>query len=299
MKQRENKRLKTAALPLATALVKNHLSEKNKKTTPEVPKPQKYTSFSDDDALAYWQKQIGSVEAIERHFDHAVQKFLINNVLQKVVANLQTIIDTHKGATWQKKSVEKLVEKDLFSAEDEDELVNEAMINLEPILQNAGVISGQDANKLIQLELPYIPSEQLRKRIQDNVDKFTRSMVDTDQEHLTNLIAAGIENGDSIPVISNTLKTDFAEYSKMQATRITRTEVLRSANQATLDAFKQSGVVEGKQWLTAGAVDECANYDGKIETLGGNFYDQTSEFLDGDPPLHPNCRCVLIPVLSE
>ena len=85
----------------------------------------------------------------------------------------------------------------------------------------------------------------------------------------------------------------------MQAERIARTEVIRASNQASLDAYIQSGVVEGKQWITFGATDECEQYDGKIEyDLEGKFYSSDNEFQDGDPPLHPNCRCVLVPIVK-
>lgn len=298
LKLNENKRLKKAALPLATALVKkNHLTATKPKSDPE---PQKYSSFDNVTARKYWEKQIHNVETLEKHFDEAIRKFLVNHVLRMAEANLQAIIDTHKGATWQTKTLQKLIaEKQLFNSQDEEDLINQAQINFEPLLQNMAVIAGQDANKLIGTDDPYIPSDKLRARILKNVKKFTQSMINTDQEYLADVITDGIEAGMSVPEIGKRITDDFTEYSKMQSTRITRTEVLRSANQSTIDAFKQSGVVEGKQWLTAGAVDECEQYDGEIETLDSNFYVETDEFKDGDPPLHPNCRCVLIPVLSS
>jgi uncharacterized protein with gpF-like domain len=33
--------------------------------------------------------------------------------------------------------------------------------------------------------------------------------------------------------------------------------------------------------------------------LKGDFYAKGNEFENGDPPLHPNCRCVLLPVLDK
>jgi uncharacterized protein with gpF-like domain len=67
---------------------------------------------------------------------------------------------------------------------------------------------------------------------------------------------------------------------------------------STLDAWEQSGVVEGKEWLVApGAGPECEAYNGKVVGLNKNFY-ASSEFADGDPPIHPNCRCVVLPILK-
>jgi SPP1 gp7 family putative phage head morphogenesis protein len=299
LKKRENQRLKAAAIPLAKALVKNKKLKKAGKPEEALPEPQKYTSFNNAEVHAYWEKHIRKVENLEQHFDKAIKSFLINHVLQKAIANLAEVVDMHKSEKIQRRKVEKYLTKQVFSDDDESDLQNQAMIDLEPLLQNMGVIAGQDANKLIGTDDPYIPSDALRKRIQSNVEKFTSSMIDTDQDYLTDLITEGIQAGDSVPQISSKIKNDFTDYSAMQSTRITRTEVLRSANQSALDAFKQSGVVEGKQWVTAGATDECAQYDGDVETLDASFYSADSEFLDGDPPLHPNCRCVLVPVLEE
>jgi SPP1 gp7 family putative phage head morphogenesis protein len=122
-------------------------------------------------------------------------------------------------------------------------------------------------------------------------------MLDTDREHLTNIITHGLEDGKSVPEIRKEIETTFDQYSRNQAQRITRTEVIRVSNQSALDAYERSGIVEGKQWVTFGAIDECAAYDGEIETLDGKFYSDTTEFKDGDPPLHPNCKCVLVPIV--
>lgn len=297
LKQRENHRLKVAAIPLAKELLKKKSS---KQVVAKDTLPQKYTSLSDDQASKYYEKHIHDIETIETHFDQAVKRFLVNTVLVKALAKLESAIDQTKSADLQDKALVKFSTKDIFDDDDEDELVNQAQIDLTPLLQNMAVVSGQSANQLIGIKDPYLESEALRKQIQKNVSLFAKSMVDTDQDQITDIITEGIQNGDSVQQIRSSITDDFSSYSKMQAERITRTEVLRAANQSTLDAFKQSGVVEGKQWLTAGAVDECLDYDGEVETLDGNFYDSGDDpFTDGDPPLHPNCRCVLIPVLED
>jgi len=128
---------------------------------------------------------------------------------------------------------------------------------------------------------------------------FAQSMIETDQQKIVDIISNGLSNGESVAAIRKEITDTFSTYSKMQAERITRTEVLRASNLGALDAFIQSDVVVGKQWLTAGATDECAQYEGKIEyDLKGNFYHSDNEFQDGDPPLHPNCRCTLLPVIE-
>lgn len=296
LKQRQNMELKEAVRPVAEKLVKQSKKAKKTKAVVEVTAPQKYMSYSDEAVKAYAEKQIHSVETLEKHFDAAIRKFLVNTLLAKALDNLNELVNDSKALkTFMAPKSKKLV----FDDEDKTYLINQARIQLEPLMQNMGVIAGQEANGLLDITDPYVPSDALRKRIQGNVAKFTDSMVDTDQDHLTSLIVAGIDEGKGIPEIASAIKSDFTDYSKMQAERITRTEVLRSANQATVDAFKQSGVVEGKQWVIYGAEDECADYDGEVVTLDGDFYSSDSEFQDGDPPLHPNCKCIVIPVVSK
>jgi SPP1 gp7 family putative phage head morphogenesis protein len=307
LRQRTNIELKEAALPLAEVLVKNHAKNKNAgkgkprnvHKTVDDQESQRFISFDNETALKYWEKQIHSVTIIEEHFDKAVKDFLTNSVFPKAINNVEALIDAHKSVKAQNKALESFVSKQVFDEDDEQDLINQAQVDLEPLLANMAVVAGQDAYKLIGIDDPYIRSDALTRLIRGNVQKFTKSMLDTDQEHLIRIIQNGIESGDSVQQISSAIKDSVPSYSSMQAQRVTRTEILRASNQSTLDAFKQSGIVEGKQWLTAGADDECAIYEGQTESLDSNFYSDASEFQDGDPPLHPNCRCVLIPVLLE
>jgi HK97 family phage portal protein len=310
LKLRQNKELKEAFKPVVEKLIKEH---KKKGKTLSVKKamemaiakqakgdyvPPHNAKFSAEEIMAYRSKQIDDVEVVERHFDIAIQKFL-GYVHSKVVDRLESEIENQKSAKAKKKAFENFATKDVFD-DNEDDFMNQAQLDFTPLLDNLGVIAGQDAYKLVGMDDPYIASRALKALIASNVEKFTKSMLETDRDHIINIITNGIESGQSVLDIRNDLTgDDLLSFSKMQSTRITRTEVLRASNQSALDAWQQSGVVEGKQWITAGADDECADYEGQIETLSGNFYDDTSEFADGDPPLHPNCRCTLVPVVTD
>lgn len=299
-KQRLNKELKNIVRPIAKELVLNGKAKHNRNRTvvkSEVTEveneyqPPAHTRFTAEEIMGYYQKQLHSVEAVEEHFETAINKYL-EFVKNKFLDNLATEVES-------KKDITKLtIHKDFFD-DQEEELITQAAVDFNPLLENLAVISGQRALDLVTEDDVYLVSEQMRRRVANNVERFTRSMLDTDREHLTNIISDGIANGQSILEIRNAITADLDQYNKMQAQRIGRTEVLRASNQSALDAWQQSGVVEGKQWITAGATDECADYEGKIEMLSGNFYSDTDEFADGDPPLHPNCKCTLIPILVD
>jgi hypothetical protein len=72
-------------------------------------------------------------------------------------------------------------------------------------------------------------------------------------------------------------------FSAARANTIARTEIAIADVKGTLEGWKASGLVAGKQWLTApDCCDECQDLDGQVVALD-------EEFPEGDPPLHPNC----------
>lgn len=276
-KQAEWTGMRDAAEPLARKLV---ASRHKPKTV-----VQRHEQFSNDEVLAYWEKQIHIVDVLENKFDNKVQQF-IGKIVDGFMAHLEQEIAVNK-------SVAKL--KDYFD-DNEGDLLTQAQLDFTPLLGDVATLAGQEALKLVGSKDVY-SAEAVRKLIKENVAKFTQSMLDTDRETLVNIISDGLTNGASIPEIRGSIIETFDSIQKTQAQRITRTEVLRASNQASLDAYRESGVVDGLQWLTAGAVDECADYEGQVVALDGDFYSSESEFADGYPPLHPNCRCVVLPVL--
>lgn len=277
-KQKTWKELKEQAKPYARKLV-----EARRK--PVIKEVQRHEQFSNDEVLAYWEKQIHIVDMLENKFDNKVQQF-IGKVVDGFLKHLEQEIAVNKSLA---------KTKDYFD-DNEEALLTQAQLDFTPLLGDVATLAGQEAMKLVGSKDVYTP-ENMRKLIAANVEKFTQSMLDTDRETLINIISNGLTNGESIPEIRGSIIESFNSIQKTQAQRITRTEVLRASNQASLDAYRESGVVEGLQWLTAGAVDECADYEGEVVELDGDFYSSESEFQDGYPPIHPNCRCVVLPVL--
>jgi SPP1 gp7 family putative phage head morphogenesis protein len=111
------------------------------------------------------------------------------------------------------------------------------------------------------------------------------------------------------PTVENAIQTDSAlapaqvdrlvqryqeRYVDHRAKTIARTETIRAANHGQREVWRQAQEQDlikpqttERVWIVSGdsdTCDECDSYDG--ETV-----DVDDEFPDGDPPLHPNCRC--------
>ena len=225
---------KANALPLAEKIVKDRKKKEN------VNEPD--GGISREVAMSYYKKQIKLVEITEQIFKDKVEKF-IEGIVEKALSRVPT-------------EVEDMQSKALI---DEEDLIVQAGIDFTPLLTGIGMESGDKALELISWDKPYKATD-LKQNVEKRVNLFATSMVKTDKDKLTSIISNGITNGDSVTQIRNSITETFDGYSKMQAERIARTEVLEASNMAAVEAWKETGLVQGKQWLTANPCPICAPY---------------------------------------
>lgn len=118
---------------------------------------------------------------------------------------------------------------------------------------------------------------------------------DTTRDMLKQTVTEAMESGVSNDKLAGIIKDAYA-FSDQRAELIARTETAFADVAGNLTAWKDSGVVAQKQWLVgAGCCDECEDLDGVTVDLDDDFPDDGG---DG-PPLHPDCRCDVVPVLSS
>jgi SPP1 gp7 family putative phage head morphogenesis protein len=145
--------------------------------------------------------------------------------------------------------------------------------------------------------------------------KLAGTVTTTTEEQIRAQLTNGFVEGLTVDEIAANISRVFTVASGSRAKMIARTEMSRAANYGAVSAYKQSGVVEAKEWLTA--QDEkvcpyCNAMDKKVESLSTAFLlkDQTFEGDDGTmmtnnyldvqaPPLHISCRCSVLPVVKE
>lgn len=121
-------------------------------------------------------------------------------------------------------------------------------------------------------------------------DVVIRGISDYTVEVLARELAAGVEAGESTAQLTARLRTTLGDSAR--AEMIARTEVARAQTVATLDTYRENNM-GGRRWLAASDAEaDCAG-------LNGTTVAMDDEFPGGDPPLHPNCRCAIVPVLAS
>lgn len=209
-------------------------------------------------------------------------------------------------------SLTKAAEQKLFDDAEYDSLmVKELTPMLTDLSQTQGglalVFAGDTENEF-----------HMTAQIQAHLERGTRRMAtrfnDETLEALNKTLAAGIEAGEGIDDLKRRVNGVYAETSGYRAERIARTETLKASNSASVWAYRQTGYVTGKQWVVnPDACAECDEFNGKSIGLDDSFLGVGESYTtvneDGEevihtntydtieePPLHPNCRCTVIPI---
>lgn len=84
------------------------------------------------------------------------------------------------------------------------------------------------------------------------------------------------------------MKEDF-DKAYRNAKRLIRTESAHVQTMAAIDRYKEAGVAYVTFMTAEGCCEDCEALDGKLIPI-----DDNSQI----PPLHPNCKCTLVPVLD-
>jgi SPP1 gp7 family putative phage head morphogenesis protein len=112
---------------------------------------------------------------------------------------------------------------------------------------------------------------------------------------LSRTLAQGLVEGRNPNELAKDL-TDFIKGKNLNdAKTLARTEVIRAHHSATIAEYRRAGVEGVKvraEWFTAGDNRVCP----ACEALEGQIF--TLDEIEGLIPLHPNCRCIALPVVD-
>lgn len=166
----------------------------------------------------------------------------------------------------------------------------------------------------------FVVQPQTREFIDSKLFKMANKITDELSVELTATLGEGIEGGETIRQLKSRIELTGDEFIGKRAEMIARTESARMNMGGRDLAWQESGVVAAKKWdATGDACPFCQEMNGKVASLGENFIEQGQGLSvvvgEGDklrkvdlptdfdgilsPPIHPNCRCSLTPVLVE
>lgn len=156
-----------------------------------------------------------------------------------------------------------------------------------------------------------VDSDFVRTAVERASKRMAKSYNDTTALLLKNALNEGIRENESLSDITKRV-ADIYEFSDVtRASMVAHTEAFYTANEASKEAYRQSGVVTSIRWYTGEdelVCDLCEPMNGKEVGVEENFFDKgdtvhgrngasmSADYRAIDvPPLHPNCRCFIRP----
>jgi len=121
----------------------------------------------------------------------------------------------------------------------------------------------------------------------------------TTRDEVRRIISQGLEDNIGHDDIADQIEASFT-FSPERAEIIANTEIAMANSQATLDSYHEARDVAGvkvkKEWQAD--EDPCEDC---IANMDAGAIELEDEFPSGDdaPPAHPNCECVLLPVVDD
>lgn len=179
-----------------------------------------------------------------------------------------------------------------------------------PILIDLMKTQGEDVTNFITGAPLIVGAEEIAV-VETKIKQLCATYNIENYEKIESIISAGVADGKSLPNIKKDIGIEYDQLKGYKSERIARTESLRATNRTAELVYKQNGYSEVKWFVNPGACAFCLQLADRTKQIGGNYVQigdvitveennkvQTMriEYDDIDtPPLHPNCRCSLVP----
>ncbi len=224
---------------------------------------------------AFWQKFVNTTESQEVMFRTKL-KALFDEQEALVIKNLRKF---------------KNIDDALFNESQANELFNDGF---KPLIEKVFTDAYLDALGFIDPENPHksLKQEFINTASVDWILNRSLELAQlvngTTLKELRLALAEGFEQGESIPQLTKRIKSFYRDGFERRAAIVARTEVIAASSEGALVGYGEQGLVKAEFFPAPDACPECVALIGEYE-----LKDTT-----GIIPVHPQCRCVWLPVVD-
>jgi SPP1 gp7 family putative phage head morphogenesis protein len=123
---------------------------------------------------------------------------------------------------------------------------------IRPILGKVVADGGQAAVDEVKAGVSFDLSDPLAARfLERRAQRFAVEINDTTWTQLKSSLSEGLDGGEGTDQLAKRVKSVMGDRIRSSDEVIARTEVIGAYNGGTLEGYRQSGVVDGKQWLAS------------------------------------------------
>lgn len=145
----------------------------------------------------------------------------------------------------------------------------------------------------------------IARAIEQQVQSFAEDVNETTWSHLRDELADGVANGENIDQLADRVEKVMGDRIRSSKETIARTETTKASTSGTLETWRQSGVVTGKQWVAAldsrtrethvAAHGQIVGID-DVFTVGAATGPGPGQMSSARESVQ--CRCTIVPVLD-
>jgi len=118
---------------------------------------------------------------------------------------------------------------------------------------------------------------------------LAKSINMTTMDAIRKALAEGFAAGESIQQLTKRIEEYFTENAKYRAEMVARTETISASNEGALHRYELEGIDKSEFYPSPDACEVC------LGIAQDPIY--ITKDASGVIPVHPNCRCVWLPVV--
>ncbi|WP_050049744.1 minor capsid protein [Halostagnicola sp. A56] len=217
-------------------------------------------------------------------------------------------VDTDERIERFREWLETAMESEVLEVIDRDENVwvrrayERGLEDADTNLRQAGLdiesTDAEAARQLVQMPVHERKLQVLFSRNYAELDGITNAVA----QQITRELADGVAAGENPTEMARRISDRIDKIGKTRSTVLARTETINAHTQATIERYRQQGVdsvgLEPEvQVQTAGDQRVCSQCASVAQ--GGPWTLDEFEGSENQPPIHPQCRCTVIPIVNE
>jgi len=166
---------------------------------------------------------------------------------------------------------------------------------MRPFYVSLSELAFDAANTIDGIDITFALDNPFVQTVLDQLAKQVRSVAETTKDDIRRLVGQAADEGWSSEQLAKEIRSAGADLSRSRSLAISRTESAAGYSQGSIAAYQVSGVVTETEWLQGpDSCDICQSLNGQRAELGAEFASGITA-----PPAHPNCTCVLSPIIAE
>jgi len=242
-----------------------------------------------------------SIQDKQTSYERRVKKI----VKEFVTEQKEQVLDDLIGG--QAKQVEKAITDGNLNPQKQAERLTELTIG---VIYDLIKEQGNLAIKYAGDTEPFVMTEDIKTYTRRSLERASLSYNQDIVASIGKAVTEGLKNDESLLMIGQRIEKEYGDIAGYKLDRLVRTETLKASNEATQYGYMQLGITKQEWFTNPGACDYCEEVMKMgVKGVGETFLAKGESLTDSNgnervydyedvehPPLHANCRCVVLPV---